>query len=506
MLFGIFPSALSASFIVLPIFSGVSHACTQVNASYIMCPDGASITIGFSISAPYAPYYGNFSAYTTDPLATSEPYSITGSICSVPSSTTVTCYINLKPVPMTSGNGIIDSPISLVLASQYYPQVRFNYTVNVTIVHNLTSAESSTLLNFNTVNITYSKMNMGYSYFCGEYKICNASLEGNLTSLNANVVAAANSISQTNLTVANAYLTNATYLIDTMSMPFSSYENVSNKIVNNIIHAKALLSTIRAAYAANEENLSRCVFSNKTTYAQYLNNSIAALSSYSMLNTLNGSSYYLGSLENLSKNETHLISACSVPRSVVILPKGMSIPYYTVIIAVVLFLILVYSIVKIREGRFISSVRGYTSDTEDNAEGSASSDAQASGANVLIFPNGTAGAEEVPRQQEIAKSRGTVASSPSGTASDEEQHDEESVSLGSTFDEWLSKTFSLPGSEEQKPSGSAQAGSQVSLPQHPGSSVANTQQGVGTSAQRGSKKPIAGKGKSKKSKAGESKQ
>jgi len=346
-------------FSVSPLFSGAPLKCTQINASYISCPDGANITITFSVSAPYAPYYGNFTVYPTDFINESMPTNIYGKICSVASSSTVTCFIAIKPISIFYGNGTLSRNITLLLVSESYPQVRFLQSFKIEVVHYQTAFGSMLLSIYYSVNSTYTNMSRVYNYFCGTYSVCNATLANSLYSAGSSIKNTSSLIANSSLQSAYDNLTLANSTLQKSGIIYSSFISNANKISNNIIKARYIIGNATNIYTSNKKILSNCTLANGTSYADYINSSIKLLSSYSMLNTLQSSSAYLNASARMLSNETSLVRSCSYRTSTIALPK-VSMPSSPIIIyaAIVIIAIFgIYIISKVREAKMLNEVR-----------------------------------------------------------------------------------------------------------------------------------------------------
>ncbi len=334
--------------------------CTQINESYLVCPDSVPIKVTFSISAPYSyPYLGNFTVYSVQYWNTSEAVNIysTGP-CIVPWSGTTTCIIYLNPFSPTTWNGIIKRSIPLRLISNLYPQVSYNRSVNVTISHYITSGEAYILSFYIATSSRLSSMNSTYAYFCKLYSICSSSISQNL-SLASNELYLANcQINNSKLYAAFANITLANETISKIEPSFLAFTNSSNKIVNNIIEAKYILANITNSYYANKENLSSCSFYNGTKYSSYINNSINRLNSYPVLNTMNGSEMYLNLVSGLRANETKLISICrKTPNLPIKFSSSTGFRYMLYIFGLILVVLIAYSVLRLNEGRQVKKMR-----------------------------------------------------------------------------------------------------------------------------------------------------
>ncbi|MGC8587083.1 MAG: hypothetical protein ACP5K9_02215 [Candidatus Micrarchaeia archaeon] len=348
LLLGMLQSVQGVS--ISPLFSGITQKCVQLNESYISCPDGANITLTFSASAPYAPYYGNFTVYPTDFANESMPTNIYGRICSVPSSSTVTCFMTIKPISLFSGNGTASRKITLLLVSENYPQVRFEQYFNITIEHYQSPFGYTILSIYRGVNSTYVNMSSVYNYFCSTYEVCNSSLGSSLYYAGSEISKASASISNSSLQQAYAELMLANTTLTNSEAEYSSFVSMSNKISNNIIKAKYLIANATDIYLANAGKLSNCTFLNGTSYANYINSSIKSISSYSMLNTLQSSSAYLNASSKLLNNETSLVRVCYYKSNPIALPK-ISIPSGTVLLYVAIVIIAIFAIYAISRAR-----------------------------------------------------------------------------------------------------------------------------------------------------------
>jgi hypothetical protein len=426
LLFFIAMIASTYAFSTASIFS--VGQCKQVNASYLVCPDGIPIKVSFSISAPYAPpYMGNFSVYPIQYWNTSEVTNIYNGRCIVPASETTTCFVTLNAIPIATSNGIANRQIELKLVSSAYPQMVFNESLNITIQHYETSGEQFIENLYNTTSSMLYKDNYTYTYFCSIYSICSTGISSNMTYAARAIANARSQLYNSMLEAAYANITLANATLYNMLGSFSSFANTSNLIVSTDIKARYLLTNSTNAYYKHEKELYNCTFSNGTRYSSYIGNAIKGLNNYSTLNTLNGADAYLNLSTRLNANETMLIRSCisgyAAPISIK-LPIGFNLLLY--LFAAVIVILLVYAALRFIDSRTVSKMREAPDAKDEGAGKEAETGIQeAAGA-------GDIGIKEIPQSNEEGI---------------------ESKTTEGYFDNWFSSTISKePGEDSSKES------------------------------------------------------
>ncbi len=352
-----------------PIFA-VTQQCVQLNSSFISCPDNAYIPISFSISANYAPYYGNFTVYVTDNSNYTEPLSIYNTPCILSGTTTVTCHITAMPIPISYGNGTAERSISLSLISSNYPQAVFRQYVNVTIRHYLTPQEGMILSAYNKTYAEYSKINTTYSFFCNAYMICNQSLEENITKAGTYLAAASGSIrGDGNLTAIYSSIERANETLNANMQAYLSFINSSSSTVNTNLDAIHTLLLATREFDSNVALLSNCSVGN-TTYAERISKEISVLEQYSMQNSEMQAHAYANKTLALEQEVNSSIASCRQAHMAAA-QAGISIPQKPLLyvsLAVVAVLV-VYALFRIRESREVSSIRSMGGEPETREGG-----------------------------------------------------------------------------------------------------------------------------------------
>jgi hypothetical protein len=325
-----------------------------------VCPDAAPIKVTISLFAPYSgPYLGNFTAYPIQYWNVSEIMNAyQNGKCVVQWAGSAICNLYINPISPIMGNGVVHRSIPIRLVSDLYPQVSYNETINITIVHNITSDESFLLDYYGQIYSRFSSINSSYVYFCGIYNVCSSKIEENLTKASTYL---SNAYSEINSSKLYAAYLNETYANQTINLMYPSFEdfvNTSSIIVNNIIKAKYLLANMTSQYYANRQKLENCTFYNGTKYATYINNSIHSLSSYPIINTINGSAAYLSMVENFKANESKLISLCNPSHLLSInFTKGNGFKYMLYLFAGIIIVLIAYTILRLNELREVRKAR-----------------------------------------------------------------------------------------------------------------------------------------------------
>ncbi len=423
---------LASAIYITPIFSGTSAACNQTSANLISCQDGKPITVAFSVSAPYAPIYGTFTAYPTDYANETFPIDFYGSLCTISSSSTKTCFLTLNPISPFQGNGTVAKTISIKFVSSNYPQISFTNSFNITIVHTATPETSALVSLYDSVNGTYNSMSNVYYSRCTSYDVCWANLSGTLQATHAQLANASSQVLHSRLDAAYYNISIANRSITSMNPTYDLYVNISNRIINNVVKANYLISNATALYYNDTKQLSNCTFANGTSYDSYVSNSLAPLRTYPMLNTVSGSTGYLNLATNVSSKEDALVRACIsakpiLPKISIEAPSGAT-RYleYVGVIAIVAFAI--YMLLRANEfkadSKWLESKLERKMAEQPRLPEEAKSDAPL-GADVPSASTSATESAPAPKQTWVAE--------------EEKKLEDEMASLEDSFDKWLSE-------------------------------------------------------------------
>jgi hypothetical protein len=299
--------APAAAMNAIPILSGVAGQCWQFNSSYVSCVDGQRIPVTFAVSNPYKPLYGNFTAWQEDPYNVSMPMGILGSRCDVGSLSTVVCTVSLVPFSLLEGNGSSTRKVAIDFVSSSYPQVNFSVSFNITVHHYLNQSGGYLANLYESTYARYYTENETYSYFCGVYDICNSIVSGYLNQTQPYVYNAQRAITESELDQAAYNITTANIIMTGASAQFESFDNISNRIENNVIAADNAAGIAEEEYAANRSVLANCRAFDKSLYEEYANNTTA---SGTEPVTLNSSSGYLDGADSLLQNVRSSEASC----------------------------------------------------------------------------------------------------------------------------------------------------------------------------------------------------
>ncbi len=360
--------ATAHAYVAQPLSQG---ECSQVNATFVSCTDGVPIAFSFTVSGPDASGFGSFSITPLDYANVSEPLDSFGNACRVGSGATAYCTVTLNPMPIFSLNGTVRKEIRLRLDSISYPQLAFNYSVNVTIYHYLDRNESLFVDAYSAASSQYMLENETYLYLCNSYDICNSEVSYRIN-------------------VAGSYLTLAGYdakldlvleAMDNTSMAagnlagglaqYDSFVNASDRIVNNVIHANYLLAAVNNSYLGNRKAIGNCTVGN-ATYSENIGRQLNATKAYPMQNTLNGSVRYLQGVRNLSAYNTAAVARCSAGYG-----NGRGIPFLhdiggngllEIIAGVVAAILVIYAVLRYRGYREVKRIRDAATDEAADEE------------------------------------------------------------------------------------------------------------------------------------------
>lgn len=331
-----------------------SGPCAPFNATMLACRDGYPIKVSFSVSAPYPLFYGSFTVMPADTANVSEAVDSFGNQCSVPSGSTQTCSVNLKPIPLLQGNGTIKETIKLGLRSTSYPQIVFNDSFNVSIYHYLDQNESAFIRAYNRTFFMYEHENESYGYFCDVYGICNSEVGYGIAISGRYLAFAYQDANQSffenayyNMSVANSTLADG-------YGQYSAFVNQSNGILENWILARYQLASDANKFNANSAGLEKC--GEAANISDGINNTGAS----GVQTTLNSSINYKKKVANLTSYENSEIVRCasasgaSSPTGLVSGIEGNRI--YLVLVAVVI-IVLVYAVLRFRSHREVKKIR-----------------------------------------------------------------------------------------------------------------------------------------------------
>ena len=288
---------------------GSQNICTQGNSTYIACYDGSPMNFSFQISAPYAVGYGPYIAYVYNKNV-SEPFSLFGGSCSIPGGQTIECEVTVNPLPLSSGNGIIQKNIRLKLQSEPYPQLYFNKSINVTIYHYLTQNQSIFLRKYQSTFSEYQQENYTYGYFCYSYGICQESIGYGISVAGAYLGLASQNAALNEIESAmnNASIANST--LEALSVQYSIFLNNSNLIINNVIKGHYILAKAWNRFQPYSAKLYNCNTGN-TTYGKNIFTQIGNAEDYPMETNLNSSYKYISLADNISNYTNNAISVCA---------------------------------------------------------------------------------------------------------------------------------------------------------------------------------------------------
>ncbi len=294
----------TGSFIV-----GSQNICTQGNSTYIACYNGNPMNFSFQISAPYAVGYGPYIAYVYNKNV-SEPFSLFGGACSIPGGQTIECEVTINPLPLSSGNGIIEKEIRLKLQSEPYPQLYFNKSINVTIYHYLTQNQSIFLKKYQSTFSEYQEENYTYGYFCYSYGICQGNIGYGISVAGAYLGLASQNAALNDIEDAmnNASIANST--LQALGSQYSIFLNNSNLIINNVIKGHYILASTWNRFQPVSAKLYNCKTGN-TTYGKNIFTQIGNAEDYPMETSLNGSYKYINLADNISNYTNNAISVCA---------------------------------------------------------------------------------------------------------------------------------------------------------------------------------------------------
>ncbi len=310
------PQRASVPKLIMPI----SESCMQVNATAISCADASGIGVSFPIASGYPAYYGNFTVSQADSANISEPLDLSGLRC-IAGSEPSWCSVRLKPIGILEGNGSLNASVGLRLSSIPYPEIRYNYSINLTIYHHLTAYENKVLRIYNSTFSALVPEADTYMYICGTYGICNSSIGIVLINASAYLHNATLCAESSNLECAyyNASLANMSVLPYQSSI--SAFITDSNIIINNNIRAYEMIVAAKSNYTSNYALLRNC-----TQNSTALNESLASALNYTNPVTLPGSAEYLNYSMDLSAAVGNAIAQCKRKDSLKLNSIGIHLP------------------------------------------------------------------------------------------------------------------------------------------------------------------------------------
>lgn len=349
--------AYSGAVIVNP---GATGNCNYLNSTFIACKDGVPINISFLVNAPYPQSYGTFAVSTVDTANVTEALDSFGNPCTVPSGSSNACFVTLKAIPISMGNGTIPKSIKLRLRSIPYPQLVFNNSINITIYHYLDHNGTLFENEYTATLAQYQYENSSYRYFCIAYSICNSGLGYGIQLAGSYLQFAA--INANKGTIKQA-LYNISAANSTMGSGYSSFlifVNTSNRIINNQVQAQYIIANSINQFNAYRAKLTNCSVGN-TNYAarigRGLNNSLA----YPRQTVLNGSQIYLGYVNNVSAYEANAIGYCANGKAAP--PSGnqssgfLQKYWVDIVVGVVIIIIALYALMRFRSAQEIKRIR-----------------------------------------------------------------------------------------------------------------------------------------------------
>ena len=350
-----------SAFYVTPIFSGTGTQCTQLNASYLYCPDAIPISVRVAISADYSPYLGNFLVYPIDFANVSIPTNIYGTQCQISSSATETCYFTLNPINLLEGNATIKKQIGFNLISNAYHQMQHQYFVNITIIHYLDNFELNVYQLYQKVTSESANMSSAYAYFCTQSNICSNTIVSGLSKISNSISIAKNQINESKLNSSYSNLSAANYSINAFSPKFTAYIGQAYQIFKVVNSSRAILSNATAELNSNSAKLVNCTFGNGTKYYTYLNNSLRNLKAYAPMWNQSLANMYLNLSRGFSKNETDYINSCSARLHGNIfatpLPQIKAQSFYWIVPLLAVILIVTYAALRFNEMRVVREIR-----------------------------------------------------------------------------------------------------------------------------------------------------
>ena len=311
--------APSMAFYLAPSLSGASNPCTQVSPSIISCQDGASPEIGFTISEQYAPEYGNFTVYSTQPYEYGNPVGVDGNQCQVSSDTVQTCFIALAPAPLSMGYGITSENVSLKLVSNTYPQIFAYSNFSITIEYYLTGQQSELYNTYEAAASEYEYQNSTYANLCLGIGICNQSIESYLSNSSYELAYADSFINGYNTSaVVNSvqiekvlyYAQRANATLNGEVDNFSAFVGSSNIILDYAAEAKSNMASAENEYNGNYSLIQKCNAISGKNYSAEIYTNMNYITAYSSPKSVQGSETYLNNSLSFDAEVGQTIASC----------------------------------------------------------------------------------------------------------------------------------------------------------------------------------------------------
>ncbi len=311
--------APSMAFYLAPSLSGMSNPCTQISQSIISCQDGASPEIGFTISEQYAPEYGNFTVYSTQPYEYGNPVGVDGNQCQVSSDTVQTCFIVLAPAPLSMGYGISSENVSLKLVSNTYPQIFAYSNFSITIEYYLTGQQSELYNTYEAASSEYEYQNSTYANLCLGLGICNQSIESYLSNSSSALAYADSFINEYNTSavvnsvqVAKAlyYAQRANATLNGEIDNFSAFVGSSNIILDYTAEAKSNMASAENEYNGNYSLIQKCNAISGKNYSAEIYTNMNYITAYASPTSVQGSETYLNNSLAFDSYVGQAIASC----------------------------------------------------------------------------------------------------------------------------------------------------------------------------------------------------
>ncbi len=354
----------SLMFVAHASSGSLPSSCNRINSSFAVCRDGTPITVGFPVTGPNEPNFGNFQVLQVSNSTLSEPIDSFGNQCIVASGQTNYCYATLNPIPLTSGNGTLEYSVRLLLKSVPYPQLTFNRTFNITISHYIDRNDSIFISEYLSTLAAYQKENYTYAYFCDAYGICDKNIAYNIGIAGVYLDLSGYNIGHGTVTQAIFNTSVANGSITDGQQSYHLFVNLSNNIVHNVVLANYLLAGEDNYYTGNESRLNNCSVGG-STYGNNIRSGIANAESYPMQNSLNGSLRYLGFVRNISAYESQAVKSCKTGKPLAGYSGIIGSIWLEVIVAIVAIILIIYAILVYRGHQEVKRIRGETDSGEE---------------------------------------------------------------------------------------------------------------------------------------------
>ncbi len=299
----------SSPFGVSQVYSGNPGMCVQSSATNLTCMDSAPIVIAVSLSAQAYPYYyyGNFTAYAPLGAAYADPVGVYGGRCTVESGATSLCYVTLPAIPPTALNGTLERNVSLILASDAYPQVRFTSYLNVSIVHYDNSTERTAVGLYNSTEAQYGTMGPEYAFLCTSYLICNSTIGAALGAAGTELYNATQDLNKSLVTEAYLNTTAASLSLSSIVSSFPAFEAKANGLINEDIAGEDAATNASSLYFKDSSLLYDC----DSAYAESIGANISSIGPAPQPPSAVMSAQYLAEATAVRDNITAEIERCS---------------------------------------------------------------------------------------------------------------------------------------------------------------------------------------------------